>query len=503
MAPIIWNSSGDTDGNSGPNWLGGAVPIAGDVATYDGTSVVNCAFTANLTCDGINATAAYSGDLDLGPGDFVLGSDGLVLDHSGAFDRGSGTIGITAGPYDDLHVAGTHTNGISVVTLNGACDLISKKQHAFYRVVIPAGATVTIPAGSSDPESENFIDITGTLSISSGKTMRADGACDVTLNDGASVEGLGTWQFASPASGHGIITKHANSTVTCGLWSISKPASGCVFAAGTYRPTAFKVFNAGAGNWEWALSAGTYTLSALELNPTGTGNLTINLASNNSTVLVEGDFTVDIDSSGDVILDASSNAMVVQGDIIDEITGGGTFTADSQALTLTGTSEQNVDPCGGTWGAVEVNKASGRLNLTGALACDSFTHTSGIIYPNQQTVTTTGNCDWVSGASFYINGTNEMSNCSWIIGGNFTADGQSLYSASTWVLSVTGTAVASGVGDVEYCDASGGTEINASAGPWTDRENNSNWNFGAGVFPWFTNRTMDGLVGDLSGGMRG
>ena len=70
-----------------------------------------------------------------------------------------------------------------------------------------------------------------------------------------------------------------------------------------------------------------------------------------------------------------------------------------------------------------------------------------------------------------------MNGCTWVIGGQFTADGQTLNATASWVLTVTGTAVASGTGSVKYSNASGGTRIKAGVGPWTDGENNSNWDF--------------------------
>ena len=64
MAANIWSSAGSTDGNVAGNWSLGWVPKAGDDATFNATSVVNCVFSALITCDNFYARSAYTGTLD-------------------------------------------------------------------------------------------------------------------------------------------------------------------------------------------------------------------------------------------------------------------------------------------------------------------------------------------------------------------------------------------------------------------------------------------------------
>jgi len=110
------------------------------------------------------------------------------------------------------------------------------------------------------------------------------------------------------------------------------------------------------------------------------------------------------------------------------------------------------------------------------LATDFQLDTGDVFDPMGDTFTDINDSDWPAGSDFAVDA-DAMNGCSWIVGGNFTADGQDLNATASWVLTVTGTAIASGIGNVEYCDASGGTEIDASAGPWVDGENNSGWKF--------------------------
>ncbi len=71
-----------------------------------------------------------------------------------------------------------------------------------------------------------------------------------------------------------------------------------------------------------------------------------------------------------------------------------------------------------------------------------------------------------------------MNGSTWVVGGNFITAGRTLAATAEWILTVTGTAVASGIGSVAYSNAGAGTEIWAGAGPWTNALNNTNWDFG-------------------------
>ena len=81
--------------------------------------------------------------------------------------------------------------------------------------------------------------------------------------------------------------------------------------------------------------------------------------------------------------------------------------------------------------------------------------------------------DWGSGSTI-----TDPAEGVFTVAGAFTANGQDISGATAeWFLDVTGSAVASGVGDVANSNA-GGTEINASSGPWANSGGNTNWNFG-------------------------
>jgi hypothetical protein len=228
------------------------------------------------------------------------------------------------------------------------------------------------------------------------------------------------------------------------------------------------------GTYSFTMPSGTYTFGGLEWESLGTGTLTVDAGTNNPTITITGDLTIDIDSTGGVVLDASSNAIALQGDLIDEITGGGTFTADSQDLTLSGTANQNIDGCGGTWDTVQIAKNSGTATLTDTLTCATLVHTKGGLDLNGQTLTASGTVAVTSVLGGVTIGdlTGSTINCN-----EFSDSGIDLIGAGTWYLNCTtsGTIVNA---TITNCDASGGVEIDATDN-CVDGGGNDNIDFGA------------------------
>ena len=111
------------------------------------------------------------------------------------------------------------------------------------------------------------------------------------------------------------------------------------------------------------------------------------------------------------------------------------------------------------------------------MATDFAFDVGDVFDPMGDAFTDIDDCDWPAGSDF-DSAADCLNGSSWTIGGVFTADGQTLNATAVWYLTVTGLATASGVGSVAWCDASGGTEIDASEGPWDDSGNNLGWNFG-------------------------
>ena len=124
--------------------------------------------------------------------------------------------------------------------------------------------------------------------------------------------------------------------------------------------------------------------------------------------------------------------------------------------------------------------SNGVVTLTTALSVTNFIGTAGSFDPNGQTITTQDDCTWSSGFDF-ANAADVMNGCTWTVGksgdDDFSCDGQTCQATASWTLTVAGSATAVNT-DVEYSDASGGTQISAIAASNTDSGNNSNWLFG-------------------------
>ena len=476
------------------NWSLGTVPAGTDVAYFNGTSVVGCTFSGAISCQGLVTVAAYTGAINLNGQTFTLGSGGMVLDNGtgSTFVLGAATIGITGGPLDNYHCTGWNA-GTSAITLYGTCTSTSRAggSNNFYNLTFAAASTVTIGARTIASHG-----ITLNSAVVLNYELDAITACDLVLNAGASFTGSSYLCLYDSTSTHGLVTLDAS--VTAPAVVIRKPVSGTRLAAGTYGGLvkAYSISSASI----LTLYAGSYQFNGgLELTTADGSSITLANNTNGPTITTTS-LTIDLDSTGNITInDAAAGAVnwTITGNVVDERTGAGTFTwtKGTGTITFSGAADQNVDLMDRTVEDIVVNKSAGNFVLSGGVTTDTFTGTStgtGDFDPNGQSITITGDCSWAA-AFLFDSAADCMNGCGWDIGGNFTANGQTLKATAAWVLEVTGTAVASGIGAVAYCDASTGTEINASAGPWIDNLNNVHWNFGAGGGTNYTETISDSL----------
>ena len=344
-----------------------------------------------------------------------------------------------------------------------AADAVRTDNGYSGKVTSPSGWHI---AGDVD------LDFAWELSNSS-RYLRVGGK--LTLGSNADLHGVGYLYIYVLSAGDGITSFDPSARIRCDRLYVQYLQDGGVLAAGNYECD-WHIQVGYAAARTLTLAAGNYTIDGLTLTANAAnGDLTLDVATNNPTVTVEGNLVIDIDNTGDVILDASSNALTVQGDIVDEITGAGSFTAHSQDLDLTGTNDQDVDGCGGTWGDVEINKTAGTVTASGDWIGATMHGTDGTLDPNGHTFQFSSDVDWGAGFDFAAEA-DALNGCDWQVGGNFSADGQTLKATAAWTLTVTGSAMATGV-TVAHSDASGGTEIEADDGTCTDAGNNVNWSF--------------------------
>lgn len=471
-ANVIWDGSESTSWSNGDNWVGDSAPGAGDVAIFDGaTSNNNCLVDDFIDIlgmevhDDTGVDTVYTGDIDLGDTETTLdvGSSGVVLDGSGIFDCGDATITITGGPLDYLD-QGTWTTATSSIVLKGAGTLTAKSTVGMYQLEVFTSAVTTIPAGAGTyTRVTNSLTVNGTLTVSSGKYIEPYTTATCSVGASGSISGDGNLLFSGSSGGGGLTTFTAGATIDCANVLIAVPLATATFVGATWDcGTLFKVYNNSATARVW--------------DPSGTQTINCNAEFENT------------DGGGTLSVDGTNNpSYVFTGNVVwDETAGAITWdNAGSGTITFSGTAAQSIDLEGGseTVEAVEVDKSSNTLTLADDLDCASYTQTDGTVdyTTNSVTVTTTGNLTLSAGADGLAAG---LPGCTLAVGGDFAAmgtDGDNLLdmtASAGWTLTVTGTGTATSV-DVSYSDASGGTEIDATA-DCTDSGNNENWNFGVG-----------------------
>ena len=473
MADNIWSSAGSTDGNLAGNWSLGVAPQSGDRLVFDATSVVNCTFTANFSCDGINAAAAYTGTIDFDTFD-VTGDNGadFIFDNVWV-DLGSGTIATTNGTLDYKDITTLASSGV-VLDFSGTCTYTPKNNTSHnISIDVLTGTTTTVSAGPRIG--------TGAVTVRNGATLDwgsqrlNPSVVDVLVEATGTMTGGVGWSLymyggslnlLGSSSGMAVIyLVPVTSTITIHPGIIACPI---VITAHT-NPTRFA-----AGDFVFADTVRFWSY----LGSDGTVDCATNAV---TSITCQDDVTFDIDGVGDIIIDNSGQAVAwnFQADIIDAVVGAGSVVwtsgiADPE-ITFSGTADQDIDLVGASVKDVEEDKSAGTVALTGALTCNSFTNTDGDLDLNGQTLTTTNNATFSSGSNFDL-AADSMNGCSIIVGGDCSFDGQTMNATGAWTLTVTGLATATNV-VVAYSDASGGTQIDASDETSTDNGNNINWLF--------------------------
>jgi hypothetical protein len=116
----VWSSLASTDYSVAANWSLGHIPTTGEVAYFDGTSVVNCTLSADITPPAITEMSAYTGTIAFGTrncacsGDVTFGGLVTIGESSGT---GLTCVNLTIG------AGGLVTSsGLSIVTISGNYD---------------------------------------------------------------------------------------------------------------------------------------------------------------------------------------------------------------------------------------------------------------------------------------------------------------------------------------------------------------------------------------------
>lgn len=242
MGMVVWVGGVDTDGNTAGNWNPARVPTAGDVAHYDGVSDVNCTFSGVLSCDGIQADAGYSGNIDLGAGAITLGADGAVFDHTGDLTATSGTWSI-AGDLDIEDFTGDWDNNSGTIQFSDDATVkVRASDRTLWHVIIDTTKTVTL-GGSQNVLQSGTLSLIGsaTLSISTG--LRWDLAfAKVDLDTSSTITGAGEFRIDSATtSSRGVNSLGGSATIDVATMRLTRWTASGKLVPGTYSPTTFLI----------------------------------------------------------------------------------------------------------------------------------------------------------------------------------------------------------------------------------------------------------------------
>jgi len=468
-----WVGASNSSWNNPNNWsttsggpVGAGVPTSANDVYFDGSYI-----TANCLCDvaidvaSLTVEATYDGKLDFGDSAYshIVAGD-FIVDGTDEIDCGDSTITCSG----DFDISGqtTWTYATSTVVLNGTSKtLTSVVQNDFYALTIDGTISTS-----------GYIDMTGAgaLTINAGKQL----TCVATVrNKSGTTSVAGTVNISSGQLFEvvGLAVPTGGQITGDGTLSVSNTTISD--ASGTIDPELLYF------GINITLAPGTYGSATSVVTCTNVSSTrTLTFGGSGDTFVFPGDVVFDVLAADSYTIDAYTNNAYIefQGDVTLNETSGtlnwskATFGGNVQfngttVYTDNTVATQNI-------GDVELDGTS--LTLNSDMNCDVFTGTSGALDINgANTLTTTGNMDWTSGMTL-----SDPSGGTFDIGNDFTADGQTINAASTWYLNVSGTsAVASGTGYVENSDASGGTQIDASAGPWTHDGSNVNWKFSSGT----------------------
>lgn len=153
----IWSSAGSTVGEASTNWSGSGSLLTTDTLLFNGTSVVNCTFGADVSVAQISTASGYSGTLSMS-GRSVVVQTGLDWSGEGNVTLSNASITFTgSGAYRVGSVSGTITATGTVLTFHGNDTIalaksvtIGSKLVSTGRVTLNSGAYNTTVSGSGD-----------------------------------------------------------------------------------------------------------------------------------------------------------------------------------------------------------------------------------------------------------------------------------------------------------------------------------------------------------------
>ncbi len=403
-ATRTWNGGGATNNwNDVGNWVGGLIPGALDVATFDGTSAKNVIINASVSVLGIDIGATYTGTISQPAGSIVtVGATGFsqsggtfsggtsAINVNGPFTLGGGAFTATSGTLavrgDFTHTAGgtfnAATGTVALTTLAATIDVNSSE--TFNNLTLTSG-TKTIAAGdtlvaigATSLTAGALNGATGTLAAQGSVSLAAGygGGTATVLINGAGAQTLtGSTTNAAGSLPVLVIDKPSGTlslAVTAGAFI--RTTNNWTYLAGTIDPGTSTVVFAGTQtiSGSHALhdvvfrSALTHTVAAGTILTVG-GTLTLTDGTiTTGTVAAQGDL------SQASTFDGGSGTLLIDGTGAQLFTGSALLTAGTLPLLV-------------------IDKPAGTLTLAGIIrTASNWTYLAGTIDPGTSTVVFAG-----------------------------------------------------------------------------------------------------------------
>jgi hypothetical protein len=505
-----WNNNAywsTTSGGSG----GSSFPTASDIAIFDGNSGA-CVLDADAACSKLQlgrSGSVYNAKLDFGSKIMAIGTGGMDATYgSGAsciLDLGSSQGHTCSGSWLGVNLTSLD-DGTSLLDLTGSAKTFTHNGDNFTGLTI--SGSYTLNAGTSFVVFGAFT-VSGTLTITAGITIDLRDDTDTTggtinLNHADAV------LFANLGGGVPF-TQAGTITGTLGTFTL---ASGALTNTGTISPPYIIIELTGSPTW----SGGIYTASGgLTIQNTGTTDKTLVWGTAaGQTYTITGNLLLKITNTGDMELNLSTNnpAIVLAGGVSFSDTGAGVFrytgsTTGTSTLTIVGTADVNlVLPSPLTWPAITINRGSdtAETTLVSDMSAAGFTATRGRLNLNAcNLVVSAGNPSFSTTGGFqFSDGLGGYDQSGSVI--QLTGASQTLTLAGTsgtllQIDSLNFTLPASTTVDATYCrvgdsDVTGLT-IDATDGTSVDLGGNTGWDISGGEEPP-ASESRAGWLGEFS-----
>ncbi|MEK7217982.1 MAG: hypothetical protein AAB728_00800, partial [Patescibacteria group bacterium] len=378
------------------------------------------------------------GTLDFATNDKNITVEGNVTLDRGRVDMGDGTWTI-GGNFDNADVT-TFNRNVSTVMLTGAGKSLLPKSD-LYAVTIGTGASITLSAQANNLVTYGTVTVYGTMTADSTFTVYNDGR----IKPGGLFTGSSTLRFGDDSR-----LSEISGTIDVAVLTIDLDhnLASSAIAAGRFDAATVNIYQNTSANRSFVGQAGTYVFTGnVVFGATGAGNYTIDNGTYNSNWTFLGNVSMNEPSTGRVA-----------------------WTKGTGAITLSGSSLQQVDPGGKSMEDIVVNKTHGIVQLTGTGTLDSMTVSSGTVDFNGKAITTIG--DLTIGILGQVN-PRGLPGSVLTVGGNLSLTGAAgdllnLSATGAWTLTVNGASAVATYTTVAYSDASGGTQILATGGTNTD-----------------------------------